>query len=148
MYAIHCTTIECTYYNHGQHCEQMLAYTLTGEIRRSGKLPYYMSSDIPEYHMSVKSSGATLASAKVMMSDTYEGQFEEFFNRTASTCFAYVSMDNIAYVMDTEEFKDFVRHFGRFYRESTKNGGGYKIQLLKESSKMLKYFAERISAPI
>lgn len=139
MYTINCTTIERTYSNHGQHCEQMLAYTLTNEMRSADHVPFDVDSDIPEFHMSVKSSRATLASARAMRSTTYMEQIDEFFARTASTCFAYVSMENVAYVMNADEFRAFLLQFSSFQRESSTNGGGYKIRLNKESGKMLKY---------
>lgn len=141
MYTIHCTAIERTYKNNGLHCEQMLAYTLTNEMRRHDICPFDKGSDIPEYHMSVKSSGATLASGHLMKATTYMEQIDEYFERTASTSFAYVAKNNVAYVMDAEEFKAFLLAFSIFTRDSAKNGGQYKVRLRSESAKMMAYFA-------
>ena len=86
-------TINRTYANWGAHCEQALAFTLTGEIRKHDHVPFDKDSDIPEYNMSVKSSGFTLASAKVNHGETFEEKVTDFFARVHSTIFAYVAND-------------------------------------------------------
>lgn len=139
MTTITCKEIERTYSNHGQHCEQMLAYTLTGEMRKGDNVPFDKGSDIPEFDMSVKSSRATLASARLMQTTTRESQIAEYFARVHSTQFAYVSNENIAYVMNAIEFEGFVREFVRFERESSENGRGMKLRFPAENKKMLAY---------
>ena len=125
------------YANWGSHCEQALAYTLTGEVRPHGHARFDVESDIPEYHMSVKSSGFTLASAKATNGNTFEEKLADFMNRVQSERFAYVSLDFTAYIMDKKTFERFVKTFCYLDRESTRNGGGTKIKCLKESKKMI-----------
>ena len=127
------------YANWGNHCEQALAFTLTGEIRLHDHVAFDKDSDIPEYAMSVKSSGFTLASAKVNHGDTFEEKLNDFMNRVHSEKFAYVSFDMVAYIMTKEIFEKFVRTFCYLDRESKKNGGGIKIKCRKETQKMIEW---------
>lgn len=145
MTTITLTTIERTYTNNGQHAEQTLAYALTGEIRAHDNVPFDKGSDIPEYHMSVKSSKASLMSGNRCESQTKEGIIAEFIAKSASTCFAYVVADfTVAYVMNGNEFAEFCHEFGSLTRESTKNGGKAKVQLRAESAKTLAWFKAHI----
>lgn len=130
--------------NKGQAAQQNLDNKLTGQIRKPDSCPYYMDSDIPELDMSVKSSRFTLASARCMTADTFEGQLDEYANRVHSNKFAYVGQNDIAYIMTLDEFLDFVRTFCTWARESKKNGGGYKIRCRAESKKMLAWLEARI----
>lgn len=139
MYKIICKEIERTYANHGQHCEQMLTYTLLGSIRPHDHIPFDKGSDIPEFGMSVKSSRATIASASLMRSTTRTSQIDEYFERVHSNQFAYVSNANMAYIMNASEFRAFVEQFAKFERESTKNNGGMKLRLPAENKKMIAY---------
>lgn len=138
--------IERTYTNWGNHCEQALAYTLTGEIRKHDHVPFFKDSDIPEYHMSVKSSGFTLASAKVNHGNTFDEKLDDFATRVVSDKFAYVTKDFIAYVMTLPEFVEFVKLFCYWNRESTQNGGGYKIKCRNETKKMRAWLAANVAA--
>ena len=60
MTTITLETIERVYTNNGQHAEQVLAYTLTHEIRKHDRVPFDKGSDIPEYHMSVSQARRAL----------------------------------------------------------------------------------------
>lgn len=139
MKTIKVETINRNYSNWGQHCEQALAYTLTGEIRKHDRVPFDVDSDIPEYNMSVKASGFTLASATINHGETFEEKYNDFFARVHSENFAYVDMKFTAYVMNTETFKEFVKRFCYLDRESKKNGGLTKIKCYKESKKMIEW---------
>lgn len=145
MTTITVTDIARTYSNWGNHCEQALAFTLTGEIRKHDHVPFYMDSDIPEYSMSVKSSGFTLASGKVNMGETFDEKLADFFGRVHSDKFAYVTVSMVAYVMDRNEFEQFLRTFGYMDRDSQKNGGLLKVKCRKESKKMLNWFEARVA---
>ncbi len=136
------TEIERTYANWGHHCEQALAFTATGEIRKHDNIPFYKDSDIPEYKMSVKSSGFSLASATANHGETFEEKLNDFFTRVHSDKFAYVSLDFTAYVMTKEVFEKFVRTFCHLDRESKKNGGGLKVKCKAESQEIIKWLQE------
>ena len=147
MTTITLAQIERTYKNNGQHAEQLVALTLTGELRTHDRVPLHKGSDIPEYHMSVKSAGATLMSGRLCKGTTKEEIIDEFFALTVSTCFTYVVDDfSVAYVMDAREFKEFLYGFSLVSRDSTKNGGNLKVQLYKDSKRMREWFAERVAA--
>lgn len=139
------TDIACTSSNRGIHCEQALAFTLTGEIRKHDHVPFHMGSDIPEFNMSVKSSGFTLASGKINMGETMDEKLADFFGRVHSDKFAYVTVSMVAYIMDRNEFEQFLRTFGYMDRDSQKNGGLLKVKCRKESKKMLKWFEARVA---
>lgn len=140
------TDIARTYSNWGNHCEQALAYTLTGEIRAHDHVPFFADSDIPEYNMSVKASRFSLASAKVNHGDTFEEKLEDFRTRVHSDKFAYVTETMTAYIMTLDEFITFVKMFCYLDRESSKNGGGYKIKCRAESQKMRDWLASNLAA--
>ena len=145
MTTITLTTIERTYANNGQHAEQVLAYTPTHEIRKHDKVPFDKGSDIPEFKMSVKSSKASLMSGNCCTKDTKEGIIEEFLNRTASKCFAYVLEDfSLAYVMNATEFAEFCREFSGMSRESSKNGGKAKVRFYKENNRTREWLASHV----
>ena len=146
MTTINVTTIERTYSNWGNHCEQALAYTLTGEIRQHDHVPFFKDSDIPEYNMSVKSSGFTLASAKINHGETFDEKLNDFVSRVHSDKFAYVDFNMTAYIMDLTEFVLFIKTFCYWDRESSKNGGGYKIKCRKETKKMQEWLAAHAAA--
>ena len=146
MTTITVSEITRTYANWGNHCEQALAFTLTGEMRKHDKVPFYMDSDIPEYDMSVKSSGFTLASGNVNMGDTFDEKLADFFSRVHSNKFAYVTVNMVAYVMNKSEFEEFLRTFAYMDRDSKKNGGLMKIKCRRESQKMLNWFESRMAA--
>lgn len=128
--------------NNGIRMEQNLRYALTGHMAdRHDSTPFDKGSDIEELHMSVKSAKATLVAASMMSAKTFEGQVEEYFSRVASKAFAYVTKDNVAYIMNATEFRAFVEKFGSFQQESEKNGGGYKVRLKSESKALLNWLA-------
>lgn len=143
MYAINNLPTISTYANAGQRAEQNLAYMLTGELRSHDHVAYDVDSDIPEYHMSVKSSKFTLVSGNKMTAQDFEGQLNEYFSKVASTCVAYVTEENIAYVMDMNEFREMLIRFAKLTSESAKNGGKNKIRFCAESKKVREWLAER-----
>lgn len=146
MYTIQTTTIERTYKNFGKHAEQALAYTLTGEIRKADCVPYNVDSDIPEYHMSVKSRGFSLMSGNLCRAQDFEGIVNQYMGEVASKCVAYVAQNMVAYVMDMEEFREFLYLSCGLCRESTRNGGRIKVKMRSESKKVLAWLNERVAA--
>lgn len=143
MKSIAITTRVSTYANHGQACEQNLAFMLTGEVRSHDHVAFDKGSDIPEFHMSVKSARFSLASANLMHAQDFEGQLREYFARVASTVWAYITNDDRAFIMNRAEFEGFVRAFGKMERESSKNGGKMKIRFPQESKAILDYLTSR-----
>lgn len=136
--------LEQTIKNNGYHMEQCATYTYTGEIRKPDHIAYYIDSDIPEYHLSVKSAKFTLASAKLVKGNTVEEQLAYYMERTASDKVLYVTKSYDGYEMNMVEFAEFVKEFCYITRDSEKNGGGLKVMAKSESKKMLKWLADRV----
>lgn len=132
------------YKNNGQHMEQCATFTYTHEIRQHDNVPYDKGSDIPEYHISVKSSAFSLASAKLVKGETVEEQLAYYMEHTASEKILYVTENYDGYEMNLTEFAEFVLTFGYMTRESSKSGGGLKVRARKESKKMLEWLAVRV----
>ena len=125
--------------NAGQARQQDLTYALTGQIRKPDSVPFDMDSDIPEFSIQVKCSRLTLASASALAATTVDGQLNEFSERVHSKKFAYVTKNNMVYIMDKVEFLDFCHEFCGWEQESKKNGGAYKVRCRKESKRMIKW---------
>lgn len=142
----HLATIERQYANWGRHCEQVLAYTLTGKIRKADHIPFDKDSDIPEFNMSVKSHRFTLASGNINYGDTLEEKIADFARRVHSTQFAYVTDDMTAYIMDLDEFVLFISTFGYLTKESERNGGKLKVQCKHESKALIQWLKDRVAA--
>ena len=132
-----------TYTNAGARAEQNLIYTICGQVRAHDSVPFDKGSDYPEWHMSIKSSRFTLASGHMMKSTTFSGQIEEYFERTASKVWAYVTEQGTAYIMNETEFRTFLYTFGKFEQDSTRNGGKYKVRFPRETKAMLAWLAMR-----
>lgn len=141
MYTIKVKHLPQQYKNQGSHKEQCVAYTLTGEIRKHDRIQFDQGSDIPEYNASVKSSHFTLASGKINMGNTLEEKIADYFNRTVSTLFIYVTNEFDAYMMNATEFKQFLLAFGKLERDSKKHGGYLKVRVPRENKQMLQWLA-------
>lgn len=131
MTIIEMATINRTYKNHGQHCEQMLAYTITGEIRKHDSKRFDIASDIPEIKCSVKSAGFTLSQR--VNGETKEEQIADFFARSVSEKYAYVTKDYKAVMMEKAEFKEFLIRFCSITTASKKCGGMKVLKMRSES---------------
>jgi hypothetical protein len=138
MTYINLTQIERTYKIRGQHCEQLLAYNITGEIRTHDSKRFDKASDIPEIDCSVKSEGFTLSQR--LVGETKEEQIADFFNRSVSKVYAYVTKDfQTAVMMDKAEFEYFLREFCSMTRASQKCGGMKVLKMRSESKAVRAY---------
>ena len=133
----------CGYANHGIAKEQDVRYTLLGYVEKHDNVPFDKGSDIEPLKMSVKSARFTLASK--LNGETFEEMLDDFFSRVASLKFTYVTKDNEGYVMDKEEFREFLEQFTTIQTASKKNGGGKVVRAKSESKAMLAWL-ERASA--
>ena len=126
-------SIARVYKNNGQHAEQVIRFTLTGEICKADNLRHDLGGDVLD--IQVKSAKATVCKG-------YD--IDAYLAVDGANRYAYVTKDfATAYIMDRNEYKEFVSEFGSRTRESSKNGGGEKIQLLSESQRMLEWFGAR-----
>lgn len=132
------------YTNRGQNAEASLAFAKVGEVRKHDNLRWDRGSDIPEFHISVKSEKFSLCGGGQLHGNNLSEMLDDYFARVASTVFAYVTKDFGVYEMNACEFRNFLDEFGSISRESSKNGGKVKVKALSESRRMLEWFAERV----
>ena len=124
MKKITLTQINRTYKNNGQHAEQVLRYTLTGELVKADNRE---GADL--WDIQIKSSRATVCKG----TDT-----DNYIDNDTANRYAYVTADfTTAYIMNKNEYKNFVKLFGTVTTESKKNGGATKTRLKEENSKMV-----------
>lgn len=133
----------CGYTNKGIAKEQDVRFTLLGYTEKHDNVPFDKGSDIEPLHMSVKSARFTLANR--LNGDTFEEMLDDFFSRVASLEFTYVTEDNEGYVMNKDEFREFLEQFATIQRASQKNGG-HKVVRGKSESKAMLAWLERASA--
>ena len=125
--------IERQYKNNGQHAEQVMRFTLTGEICKADNLRHDLGGDVLD--IQVKSAKATVCKGF---------DIRKYLAVDGANRFAYVTKDFAkAYVMSKSEYIEFCEQFATRTHESQKNGGGEKLRLLDESKRMLDWFAER-----
>lgn len=108
------------------------------KCEKDANTPFDEGSDIEEYNTSVKSSGATVSPIK---GETVAEIMEEYFERVHSDNWDYVTLVDevvIVYNMNAEEFAEFVAKFGKVNERKV-------VRIAKESTKMIKWFEERIA---
>jgi len=102
--------------------------------------------DIGDKHISIKASKFSLMAGSLCEGkEDFDGIWNVFETNVHSNTFAYITADFIVYEMNINEFKMFVYTFANVTYESEQNGGYAKIQLRKESHKMLKWLDERVA---
>jgi len=107
---------------------------------------YDKGSDLVAYgkNISVKASRFSLMSGSLCEGlEDFDSIWNLYESKVHSDTFAYVTEDFRVFEMDINEFKEFVKAFGRLDRESKKNGGKVKIKCLKESKKMVEWLSMR-----
>lgn len=131
MTTIELKPIERQYANNGQHAEQVLRFTLTGEILKADNKPAEQGGDI--FDIQIKSARATICKGT---------DLDAYLALDAAQRYAYVGSDfKIAYLMSKQEWREFCKEFGTVTRESAKNGGLAKIRLKSESSAMMNWLS-------
>lgn len=133
--------------NAGERAEENFDYMLNGSVQGKDSVAYDRGSDVTHEGVgySVKSGHFTLMSAKLAESDDMGEQLDLYFARVHSTKFVYITKENDAYVMNAVEFREFLEVFCHMERESSKNGGGWKVRCRAESKKMLNWFEIRLN---
>lgn len=118
-------TLLNNYKNNGQNVEQSIRFTLTGKIEKADNIAHNKSADCLNYQ--IKSARATVCKGR---------NLEAYLNEDASKAYIYGTLDGMAYIMNRQEYENFIKNFGTLTRESEKNGGGEKIRLGHETKKM------------
>ena len=121
------------YKNHGQDAEQSVRFTLTGEILKADNLRHDLGTDCLNYQ--IKSARATVCKG---------ADLEAYLNLDASTAYIYADNNGTAWVMSKEEYTLFCKEFVTATHESPANGGGAKLRLKSESSKMMAWLREHL----
>ena len=90
-----------TYSNHGQHCEQLYRYTVTGQIVKADHVPFWVSADCG--NVQVKSAHGTIC-------DGYD--IDAHLAIDAADNYAWVTSDySKAYIMTKAEYRTFCYTF-------------------------------------
>ena len=114
--------------------EDDFRYAVTGICtNKHDSVEFSKGGDVLDY--SIKTSHASLPST--LSGETIADKLADMYKRDYANKYVYISDNNDAYIMDKREFTAFVTEFGRLERDSQKNGGGMKVRLLRESSRML-----------
>ena len=114
--------------------EDDFRYAVTGVItNKHDSVEFSKGCDVLDY--SIKTSHASLPST--LKGETIADKLNDMYKRDYANKYVYISDNNDAYIMNKCEFTAFVTEFGRLERDSQKNGGGMKVRLLRESSRML-----------
>ena len=114
--------------------EDDFRYAMTGICtHKHDSVEFSKGADVLDY--SIKTSHASLPST--LKGETIADKLNDMYKRDYANKYVYISDNNDAYIMDKREFTAFVTEFGRLERDSQKNGGGMKVRLLRESTRML-----------
>ena len=114
--------------------EDDFRYAVTGvSTNKHDSIEFSKGCDVLDY--SIKTSHASLPST--LKGETIADKLNDMYKRDYANKYVYISDNNDAYIMDKREFTAFVTEFGRLERDSQKNGGGMKVRLLRESTRML-----------
>lgn len=133
MKTIKLETIERTYKNNGQHAEQVARYTLTGKIEKADNLPFWAGGDVGT--LQIKSSRATVCKGL---------NVNAHIDADAATMYGYVTADfSTLYIMNIDEYLEFVTYFGTVTNESPKNGGSVKVRLKTEGNMMREWLRRK-----
>lgn len=128
--------------NNGINLEWSLNYTLTGAItEKHDNVAFDKGSDIESLHISVKSARFTLASR--LNGEDKDEMLNDYFERVASQEFAYVTKNFKAYIMNAQEFKEFLIEWTSVEKASSKNGGNKVLRGKNESQKMVEWLNAR-----
>lgn len=120
------------YANHGQNAEQSVRFELTGEIAKADNLAHHLGGDCLNFQ--IKSARATVCKGL---------DLNAYLDLDAATTYIYADKNGTAWVMDRAEYTEFCNEFATVTTESSKNGGGVKLRLKSESSKMMAWLMAR-----
>lgn len=133
------------YMNSGEFIECNIKAALGYVPRKDANSAYNITSDIPEYNISVKSSKATLTS--IELGETKSEIIKHYFETVCSDKWAYGTIQEnrlITYIMDKTEFAMFLENFSTLQKSSSKCGSKTIVRIKATSLKMLEWFEGQI----
>ena len=123
--------IDRMYKNNGQHKEQIFRYTLTKQIYKADNRE---GADL--WDIQVKSSKASVCKGT---------DYATYIQKDVANKYAYViDTCDIAYIMNKQEYTEFVKMFSYVTVDSNKNNSNAKIKLREESKIMRKWLADKV----
>jgi hypothetical protein len=128
----------------GINKEQCLDFHYNGRHGTHDNLKWNEGSDLPEQKISVKSAKFSLCAGGQLKGNSLNEMLNDYFARVASKIFAYVTKTYEVYEMNAHEFREFLKIFTYFTKESGQNNGAIKIKAKDESKIMLQWLAARV----
>ena len=101
--------------NYGQLVQIARISVKTGQMTKPDNIRYDLDSDLTEYGESIKSAKATLVN--MYLGDSLESVLNAYRATTHSQIHSWCNLQGnelTAYIMDTDEFIEFTRLFGRY----------------------------------
>lgn len=126
------------YYNAGDLAEIAVKKGLGLPATKDANNRYDVASDLPKYNASVKSSKATLTSAK--LANDFDGTLEVYFKNVKASLWVWVERNGAdfrTYWMSRKEFTEFTKLFARW----DKNRG--VIRFKTTNKEMVRWLEER-----
>lgn len=128
--------------NRGKNWEISLDNHMGGNRTKGDNLSCAEGADMTwnGLEVSVKSARFTLMSGSLAKDcNGFDEIFARYTEIDKSDVVVYVTNDGDAYMMNHDEFKEFVYRFCGMERESKRNGGYWKIKARSESKAMLNW---------
>lgn len=120
---------ERMYANNGQHLEQVYRFNKSGEIRKADNL-----KGCDYENVQIKSARATICKGT---------DLKAHIENDVATVYAYITKDLECYEMSKSEYLEFCEKFATVTRESSKNGGAFKMRLKSESKDLLEWLKRK-----
>lgn len=150
MKRIHINSIENAPANKGTAREWALAQAFGISRTKHDNGRYDKGSDIelPDgRNISAKFGGFSLMNGSLCEGrTTMEGIWDLYISRVHSNLVAYITETYDVYLMNMDEFKEFIFTFGSIQHESTQNGGYAKIKCNHETKKRIAWLMARVEA--
>lgn len=116
---------ERMYANNGQHLEQLYRFNKSGKICKADNLK---GADYE--NVQIKSARATICKGTDLKSHV---------DNDVAEVYAYITKDLECYEMSKAEYIEFCEKFATVTRESSKNGGAFKMRLKSESKELIEW---------
>lgn len=121
--------IERMYANNGQHLEQVYRFNKSGEIRKADNL-----KGCDYENVQIKSARATICKGT---------DLKAHIENDVAEVYAYITKDLECYEMSKVEYLEFCEKFATVTRESSKNGGAFKMRLKSEGKELLEWLKRK-----